>query len=524
MDRLSGGNLKSKAFFIVLLSLFTVFGHANDLQKTRAREARRAIVRVKNSLGNVFNPEVRRFIGSAFIVELTKDKAILYSNSHVVSPAKRSAQSLTIEVFNPDGIPTELPVKILYDSPIRDFAILEFNPQLLGKDAKHLGTLKLATDENIAELSENGTWTLAAGFPLDGIHITTFGQISGKHTFPDRGPHLQTDTTINPGNSGGPLVHLESGLVIGITTLKNMGAEGTGWAIPIHDVLREHEQWKLDPKFEENKAVLITLGNQPLPWLEAVGLMRLLRSKDPQYAHKNPDGGFAVVDTDPSTGLQKGDLLVSANGVLVGDRPYVYREQIQAASGTIRLEILRAGKLLELQVPLVNLSKSISKGANRFVLFSGLVFQETDPFTAFEKNRGRTRVYVPQILPGTLGADEYFYMEGAFIEAVECDGKRIPVSNLEEFLEALESKKKRTKAVKLVTFLPTSEVDEDDPGLPDLRAASEDIVVPIDTLYSWKTHSLAKMKRRFDFDGFDRPDSRSIQHALERSCIRAVSK
>ena len=45
--------------------------------------------------------------------------------------------------------------------------------------------------------------------------------------------YVQLDAKINPGNSGGPVIDAE-GRVVGIVTLKHLGAEGIGLAVPIN--------------------------------------------------------------------------------------------------------------------------------------------------------------------------------------------------------------------------------------------------------------------------------------------------
>lgn len=49
--------------------------------------------------------------------------------------------------------------------------------------------------------------------------------------------YIQTDAAINQGNSGGPLVDVESGMVVGITTCIRANMEGTSFAIPINKVM-----------------------------------------------------------------------------------------------------------------------------------------------------------------------------------------------------------------------------------------------------------------------------------------------
>ena len=49
---------------------------------------------------------------------------------------------------------------------------------------------------------------------------------------------IQLDARINPGNGGGPVLD-DQGRVVGVVSLKHMGAEGIGWAIPINYAWRK---------------------------------------------------------------------------------------------------------------------------------------------------------------------------------------------------------------------------------------------------------------------------------------------
>jgi serine protease Do len=83
-----------------------------------------------------------------------------------------------------------------------------------------------------------GQWAVAIGNPYGYGQTVTVGVVS--HTgravqVEDRlyKSLVQTDAAINPGNSGGPLIDIH-GSVIGINTVVRSGAQGIGFAIPIH--------------------------------------------------------------------------------------------------------------------------------------------------------------------------------------------------------------------------------------------------------------------------------------------------
>lgn len=60
----------------------------------------------------------------------------------------------------------------------------------------------------------------------------------------DGNPVIQTDAATNPGNSGGPLVHAETGEVIGIVAFRQSEGVGFAYALPhIEDFLRRNRQF-----------------------------------------------------------------------------------------------------------------------------------------------------------------------------------------------------------------------------------------------------------------------------------------
>jgi len=82
--------------------------------------------------------------------------------------------------------------------------------------------LELARADDLAYVGER---VLFLGFPFLGSHVTAhLGYISADYR--SQGVHrLQIDGSINRGNSGGPLIHLESGKVIGIVTRSEPGLD-----------------------------------------------------------------------------------------------------------------------------------------------------------------------------------------------------------------------------------------------------------------------------------------------------------
>ena len=161
---------------------------------------------------------------------------------------------------------------------------------------------------------------------------------------------IQTDVPLNPGNSGGALVN-DHGQVVGITSAKITGLvldngdayedaaliENIGLAIPISDAL---------PFINR----ILATGKS---WRPYIGI---------QCAATEVDGrrGILVDSVEKGTpaleaGLQKGDLIVSANGqqvtTLVELRRMIYRTGVD---GMLHCVVVRDGKELSISFALID--------------------------------------------------------------------------------------------------------------------------------------------------------------------------
>ena len=161
---------------------------------------------------------------------------------------------------------------------------------------------------------------------------------------------IQTDVPLNPGNSGGALVN-DRGQVVGITSAKLTGLvresgesyddaaviENLGLAIPISDAL---------PFINR----ILATGKS---WRPSIGI---------KCAASEVDGrrGILVDSVDAGTpareaGLQKGDLIVSANGqpvaTLVDLRRVIYRT---GADSLLHCVVVRGGRELSITFALID--------------------------------------------------------------------------------------------------------------------------------------------------------------------------
>ena len=175
---------------------------------------------------------------------------MFFTNRHVVErPAYVYAREVIVNFPTDTDIPESVRGQVVYESSYNDLAVIEIKMKDLKRVRKsvHPARLPDPTDpatKDIYNFVENhrqfqGLEVVAHGSPLDSDSVSTFGRITGRWTGL-MGSFIQTQTPINPGNSGGPLIELESGLVIGINTMKITDADNTGFALPIGVALDDY--------------------------------------------------------------------------------------------------------------------------------------------------------------------------------------------------------------------------------------------------------------------------------------------
>lgn len=229
-----------------------------------------------------------------------------------------------------------------------DLAVLKFDP-----DGVALTAAQLGDSDQLAE----GDWVYAIGNPMGYLQGSiSVGVVSALDRDEDASGSalglIQTDAVLNPGNSGGALLN-ESGQVVGITCAKITGIEresgesiddavvleGMGLAIPISDaipfvnhILATGETWR--PVMGITCAAATVDGRKGIQVAEVTG------------------------DAAREAGLEKGDLILTANGkavtTLVQLRRVLYRA---GADGEVACAVLRDGEELQITFPLTDSMK-----------------------------------------------------------------------------------------------------------------------------------------------------------------------
>jgi S1-C subfamily serine protease len=265
-------------------------------------------------------------LGSGVI--FSSDGAVLTSN-HVIEDAR----AITVRLR--DG--RTFAGKVAGRDPSTDLAVLRI-------DARGLPAASFA-DSDAARV---GQQVLAIGSPFGLGHTVTSGVLSAKGRG-DMGvnaveDYLQTDASINPGNSGGPLIDLD-GKVLGINTMIVARGQGIGLSVPSNIARRVADQILRIGRVDR---AYVGLGLQDLtPQLAAE-----IPGAPPMGAVVNavaPDGPAGRAHVLP------GDVIAGMGGRVVRDAQDVIREVfLHNAGDTLPVEVVRAGKRVDLRVTLVS--------------------------------------------------------------------------------------------------------------------------------------------------------------------------
>jgi hypothetical protein len=209
----------------------------------------------ESSLGDIFRSFAKGFHGSGFIILDKNGNNFIITNAHVVAPA----ESVEIELENPDGTRKTFGGNVIYINDELDLAILEF----ADKEKVSKKGLAIARDAVL----EDGDEVWSAGFPgLIGKPAWQLarGNITNKKAFVDeimdskKSYIIQHSASIDPGNSGGPLLIKDttsvSGYrVVGINTWSVGSRQNTFFALPASHVSKilfqgkETERLNSDP-------------------------------------------------------------------------------------------------------------------------------------------------------------------------------------------------------------------------------------------------------------------------------------
>lgn len=278
--------------------------------------------------------------GTGFVYKQNNDIAYVMTNHHVIENASY------VKLILSDG--EEIDAKVVGGDKYADIAVLSIDPAKVKKVAS-LG------DSSILNLGDT-LFTVGSPLGIEYQGTVTKGILSGK----DRNVTvtlsngdflmevLQTDAPINEGNSGGPLCDV-NGNVIGVNSLKivETSTEGMGFAIPIEIALATAT------KLESGESI-----KRPLLGISLVDIDNYLLSSNGILLPSGINYGTVVIQIQKDSvaalaGLQKGDVILSIDDVLVKDTAYfrylLFKYNI---NDSIKIKINRSGQEQEISVAL----------------------------------------------------------------------------------------------------------------------------------------------------------------------------
>lgn len=503
--------LMAMLFFTVTWSAF------GDIQEPilRPRDALRGVVKVFNLQAHPFSSESGSAHGTGFLVSVEKGKGYIFTNKHVVDKdGTLEVQKLVLSIPTATKVPETIPARISFISQIHDFAVLEFDYNQLER-AKKLQPLPLPEEgspwldfvENFEDLQ--GKHVYAVGNPFDSESVITFGQVTALKMDSIKGPIIQNQTPINPGNSGGPLISEETGEVVGINVSIIEGANLACFSIPIGDLIREWQQSKAQASFGHPKTIFAYFAQMGLGKLKLSGLDQKIEELQPNF-FDHFDKVLAVEDSDPASKFKRGDILFSVEGQIIGDSFYEFRWLRQRAEGSLDVQVIRNGALLDLSVPVNNASFSLRRIELDYVYISGLLFRQVDPLEAWLiHGRQDMRVKIGELLdtPDVNFSSEEIPHPDSFIEAVSFGEREYPIHTLLDLKNALNENRNAEsmwlsvrEALKMKSPEGQLRTVHQHHGPQAIGSLTTTYMIPISEVLTPRNFSLHQFRRQFAFE------------------------
>ena len=306
-------------------------------------------------------------LGSGVIIDA--EKAYVVTNNHVINNAEK------IRVQLNDG--KEYEAKLIGRDELSDIALLQL------KDAKNLKAIKMADSDSL----KVGDFAVAIGNPFGLGQTVTSGIISalGRSGLSVQGIEnfIQTDASINRGNSGGALINLK-GELIGINTAilaPSGGNIGIGFAIPSTMVQSLTEQ-------------LVKFGEVKRGMLGVIGSE--LTADVAKALKVDTQRGAFVSEIVPKSaaelaGIKAGDIIVSVDGKEIKSFAELRAKVTTLGAGrTIKIGVLRDGKVVELSVTLQNTDQGKTEAESLIPALKGAILNSNEQGVFIEDVRANS--------------------------------------------------------------------------------------------------------------------------------------
>ena len=342
---MSQSNQLGKSFLYIVLGI--LFFASNSWSQTASKPSRAA--QLENSVVKIFStarsPDVFRpwqksapseSTGSGVVIEGNR----ILTNAHVVNYASK------VEVRAKEG-GDKIPAKVIAIARGIDLAVLELEDNAFF--ANRTPPMRASV------LPEVKDEVLAYGYPVGGNSLSiTKGIVSRiefvSYGFPTSGLRIQVDAAINPGNSGGPVFAGDK--MIGLAFAGVPSAQNIGYIIPNEEVDLFLNDIK-DGKYDGKPALFDDFQTLENPSLRS--FLKIDKSVKGMVLQRP-----AVQDSDYP--LKEWDVLTHIGGTLIDNQGMVrltegiqvrfqYMVQKATKDGKVPLTVLRAGRALDLSVP-----------------------------------------------------------------------------------------------------------------------------------------------------------------------------
>jgi S1-C subfamily serine protease len=349
-----------RAFELVckLLAYFVLVASFAAHAQTSTRPARSA--QIENSVVKIFTtsrqPDLFRPWNKAAPSESTGSGVVIegnriLTNAHVVNYASK------VEVRAKEG-GDRIMAKVVAIARGIDLAVLELEDNSFFANRPPPARASMLPDVKDE--------VLAYGYPIGGNSLSiTKGIVSRiefvPYNFPVQGLRIQVDAAINPGNSGGPVFVGDK--MIGVAYAIVNSSQNIGYIIPNEEVdlfLQDIADGKYDGKpamFDE----LQTLENPSLrDFLKVDKSVRGMVVQQPI----SKDADYPLKEWDIITRIGKVDIDNQGMVKLTQDINVRFQYHVQKAArqGKLPLTVLRQGKALEIELPVVSRRPRLVEG------------------------------------------------------------------------------------------------------------------------------------------------------------------
>jgi S1-C subfamily serine protease len=542
--------LRNLSLVTLLLSNSLLKAEISTLKQEAALSARQFTVCVTNRWSGIFNPQVREAHGTGIVADIDEanDRVRIFTNRHVVARDFLNAQALKVRIHHSDVEEPEIvSAKLFYLSRYLDFAVVEIKLSDLKRTKGFVKEAPLSKREKVIGPGgfAQGTPTMAFGHPFDSSSVSTYGEISAlyrsKEPMSIGQIMIQTSAAINPGNSGGPLIALtnEGPEVIGINTAKLVGADNTGYAIPINQAIDEYEYFK---ETGRNDIVIMANNYGIIPAAiykhnSNTTLKNLILERNPDFFNLF-SGTLIVTEEHPKSPLKSGDVVFSVKGKVIGTELFRFRkildEHIKKHPGEeIEIEVIRNGKFETVKVPSIVIHDVDERESFPFVHTYGTMFGEVHK--GLYELEGRKGVQVYHIDPRVLQQGILLWPGSVVTRAKKTDSEFVDINSLDDFKNFLKTVAE-DEVVMLEAYLgnPTidngrlrSALDLEDYAYARLNAKPSLIAIHVGQVVDEKKFPLSAQFNRVDLTG-SRIDSsffagQNGQHSNGGSAAEEVS-